>query len=230
MAEIQFFEDITELVVGLDITDPVARELTIFQKNMVASADIFKIKVKGLISNLKARNVSDEDVIATLLDDFDNNGAIFGGLKRGLERSSEEMLQNIQNETKTQAWQEEGFDESETWIAVLVNTCEDCLPRHGVTLPHSVWEARGLPGTGWSVCKEHCQCQTIPTSVAQNKKELQEPIKRVRGKIRQIARDKKKKGQIKNVNKYVTRKIGNINNTKEPLRKEFRKDLPGFKR
>lgn len=230
MAELRFFEDLNRFVIGLEIESPVARELQIFSKNLIASTDIFKVKVKGLIDNLKSRDLSDEDIVAVLLDDFDNNGEIFGGLKRGLTRSAEELLVNVENETKSFAWQEEGFDERETWIAVLVNTCQDCFPRHGVTLPHSIWVQRGLPGSGFSVCKQNDQCQLVPVSIALSKKELQEPIKRVRGKIREIARAKKKKGQIKNVRKYVSRKLGNINNTKEPIRSQYRKDLPGFKR
>jgi hypothetical protein len=229
---ISFFEDLNELIIGLEISDPIAKELTIFARNLINTKDVFKTKITGLINNLKDRNLTDEQIISVLLDDFDSRGEIFGGLERGLLRSSEDLMQNIGNEVEKQTWIEEGFDvdEKETWICVLVNTCEDCFPRHGVTLPHSIWVQRGLPGTGWSVCKEHCQCKTFPASIVESKKELQKPIKRVRGTIRQIAREKKKKGQIKNINKYVNRKLRNINNTQDPIRSQYRKKLPGFKR
>lgn len=230
MAEVLIIEE--ERIIGLTIEEAeiATGELALFKQNMDDAASIFGVSVRNLINKLQARQVTTEDVIATLLDDFENDGRIFGGLKRGLVSASDEMIQNTENQVARQQWDELGFDENETWVSVFVNTCEDCLPRHGITLPHSRWEAMGLPGTGWSVCKEHCQCNLIPAQVSVSKKELQAPIKRVRGRIRQIAKEKKKAGQIKNVNKYVTRKLGKINNTAEPLRPQFRKLLPGFKK
>lgn len=230
MAEINFFEDLNQFIIGLELDESVATELTLFAKNMISSSDVFKIKAKALIDDLKTRNVSEEEIINILLDDFDNDGELFGGLKRGLKKNSTSMLQNIDNSATQQAWLEEGFDEPETWVAVLVATCQDCFPRHGVTLPHSVWIQRGLPASGFSVCKQNCQCQLFPRSVVDSKSELQEPLKRVRGPIREIARKKKKEGRIKNINKYVKRKLGSINDTKDPIRPQYRKNLPGFKR
>lgn len=53
-------------------------------------------------------------------------------------------------------------NEQMRWIAMLVNTCPDCLMRHGQVDSRRNWELRGLPGTSWSVCKQHCQCRQVP--------------------------------------------------------------------
>ena len=60
-----------------------------------------------------------------------------------------------------------------TWIAALVNTCLDCLPRHGEQALMSEWEGQGLPGTGWSVCGDHCQCGLMPSDLAGDVSPLQ---------------------------------------------------------
>lgn len=53
-------------------------------------------------------------------------------------------------------------DERYVWICAGVNTCPDCLVRHGEALPMAEWQAKGLPGSGWSVCGEFCQCELEP--------------------------------------------------------------------
>ena len=39
-----------------------------------------------------------------------------------------------------------------------------------------------------------------------------------------------KEKNVKSVKRYVNSKLGSINDTKDPIRKEYRKLLPGFKR
>lgn len=44
------------------------------------------------------------------------------------------------------------------------NVCPDCEERHGEVRPLAEWEAFGLPGSGWSVCQEHCHCFIAPAT------------------------------------------------------------------
>jgi hypothetical protein len=53
------------------------------------------------------------------------------------------------------------------WIAVLINTCPDCLERHGRTHTWGEWEEEGLPRAGATVCKEHCKCVLIPADATE---------------------------------------------------------------
>lgn len=63
-----------------------------------------------------------------------------------------------------------------TWVCALVRTCPDCLPRHRDTRSMEEWAAEGMPGTGWSVCGEHCMCQLVPEEQGRDI----EPLRRVR--------------------------------------------------
>lgn len=233
MAEIEFIERFSEL--GIKITEPQAEiitgELAILQKSLKTTKEVFTLKAAELITNLGLRGLSEEQIINVLLDDFENDGALFGGLKRQLIGDAQSFAEVTSSELDTRIIFEESGQEPMVWLAILVNTCEDCIPRHGTTHTYEEWQALGLPATGWSVCKFHCKCQLFPASVVdQNKEELRLPLKRAKGKLTQIARDKKEKGRIKNVKKYVNRNLGTINDTKSPNRKAIRKVLPGFKR
>ena len=43
--------------------------------------------------------------------------------------------------------------------------CDDCIERSGEVDTFANWEARGLPGTGWSVCRGACYCVLVPEDV-----------------------------------------------------------------
>lgn len=228
MADIKLIEDLDKL--GITITqnelDILRNETMLLQDNLNAVSEVFKIKAVELIERLKSRNVSVEQIVNILLDDFDNDGEIFGGLKRGLFGATDDFVSNVESQATEYEWQQKGYDENETWVAVLVNTCEDCLPRHGMTKPHSEWVSLGLPRSGWSVCKSHCQCQLFPSSITESTQELRDPLKRVKKTITEVAKEK----DVVSVKNYVNRKLGTINNTQDPIRKTYRKLLKGFKR
>ena len=51
------------------------------------------------------------------------------------------------------------------WIAISKNLCDDCRSRAGEVDTWDNWEARGMPASGWSICKEYCYCQLMPESL-----------------------------------------------------------------
>jgi hypothetical protein len=233
VAELTFIERAAEL--GIQITEAQAEiitgELATMTASMEATKQVFEIKLTNLIAGLNSRGLSEEQVINVLLDDLQNDGAIFGGLKRQLIGDAQSFAEVSSSRLDNEIIFEESGKEQMTWLAILVNTCEDCIARHGFTKSYQEWQELGLPATGWSICKFKCKCQLFPASVVdESKEELRLPLKRAKGKLTQIARDKKAEGQIKNVKKYVNRNLGTINDTKSPNRKEIRKVLPGFKR
>jgi hypothetical protein len=232
VADITFIETAKEL--GIEITEKeaeiIVEEIGIMQAGMNVSGEVFKLKLADLIKNLETRGMTSEQVINVLLDDFETDGAIFGGLKRQLIGSGQGFVGSTAGRLDAEQLQRRSGEEKGTWVCVLVNTCQDCIERHGITRLYVEWEELGMPTSGFSVCKDRCQCQVFPASLVESKEELQAPLKRTKGKITQIAREKKEAGQIKSVPKYVNRKLGRVFNIDEPLRPQFRKHLPGFKR
>jgi hypothetical protein len=229
MPELSFIESAKELGIELSENEGkiIVDEMVVMQEGMAVTKNVFQLKLSNLIKALETRAMTNEQVINVLLDDLENDGVIFGGLKRQLIGNAQEFVETTESRLTMEQFEKESGEEKGTWIAVLVNTCKDCLPRHGFTKTFSKWEELGMPKSGFSVCKSKCQCQVFPASVIEeNKTELRSPLKRVKGKITQIAKEK----NVKSVKRYVNRKLGSINDTKDPIRKEYRKLLPGFKR
>ena len=40
-----------------------------------------------------------------------------------------------------------------------------CLDRSGQIDTYDGWVARGLPSSGWSLCRDYCYCQLIPADI-----------------------------------------------------------------
>jgi len=225
MADLDFIEKESELIIAVD-KKIVGKEAVIMEQNLKTASQIFKIRVVDFVETMKARDLSEEQIINILLDDFNNDGTLFGGFKRSLFGASDSFVGNVETNEVAKEFTLEGYEENETWVAVLINTCPDCLPRHGKTNSHKQWTILGLPRSGFSVCKGSCQCTLLPASVVGSTAELQEPLKRVKAEIKKIAKEK----DVKNITNYVNRKLGTIYNTKDPIRSKIRKFLPGFKK
>jgi hypothetical protein len=100
------------------------------------------------------------DVIkADLLTDLNEGGRIFGAFSNMLKptfagsvsRFGDVGIKTILGESGQ--WR---------WSAVLVNTCPDCLDRHGRVQSMAEWEIEGVPRAGATVCAENCKCVLLP--------------------------------------------------------------------
>ncbi len=63
-----------------------------------------------------------------------------------------------------------------TWVTVGGHkVCPDCDARSGQTKTWAEWEAEGIPGSGWSVCKGYCYCVLDPTGKVSKRVNMQPP-------------------------------------------------------
>ncbi len=107
-----------------------------------------------------------------LTDDLDNGGRIFGEFRSAIRATSNGVINRTRD---TAIFSDVGIEDNFRWVAVLVNTCPDCLERHGVEHSYTEWEIIGLPRTGTTVCKENCRCMLLPASTA-----IIDPIQRTK--------------------------------------------------
>lgn len=119
---------------------------------------IFSERLRQEISRLRRSGVNEQSIIRVLSQDFSTNGRIFGELRNSIKRG---VVGGI-----NQAFRRAGeMGESLKWIAVSKNICDDCKSRAGQIDTWQGWEARGMPGSGWSICKEFCYCQLMPANI-----------------------------------------------------------------
>lgn len=131
--------------------------------------------LQEVVSKLSLSGMSKPAIKKILEKDLVEGGRVFGEFRRAVKATSEGLIGKVSTDAYLQEF---GAEIDFTWIAALVNTCEDCMPRHGDVKTFEEWEAEGLPRSGWSVCKEHCQCVLIPENIATARNELREPLDR----------------------------------------------------
>lgn len=151
------------------------RQMKSMEISLSAEVTRTSATLKETVDKLKLAGMTKDAIKSNLEKDLAEGGRIFGPFRRAIKATTEGTIGKI----STDAYLAEfGTDIQFTWIAALVNTCEDCLPRHGEIRSYDDWEAEGLPRSGWSICKENCQCVLIPQEIAAERNELRGPLDR----------------------------------------------------
>jgi|TARA_R100000789_G_scaffold54871_1_gene53591 hypothetical protein len=119
---------------------------------------IFGQRIRQQIEGLASAGVSKQSIARLLDSDLKSNGRIFGeyanSIKRGVVGG---IMQISRRELHV------GDDVRYRWVVAQgVKNCPDCLARAGEVDTWSGWISRGMPATGWSVCKQNCYCQVVP--------------------------------------------------------------------
>lgn len=151
------------------------RQMKSMEISLSAEVSRASATLKEIVDKLRLAGMDKDSIKQNLEKDLAEGGRVFGPFRRAIKATTEGTIGKI----STDAYLAEfGTDIKYTWIAALVNTCEDCLPRHGEIKSYDEWEADGLPRAGWSVCKENCQCVLIPQEIAAERNELRGPLDR----------------------------------------------------
>ena len=137
-----------------------------------AKAAKTSINIQEFINLALLNGSSREAIRKELLRDLADGGRIFGDFRNSIKATSNGVINRLRDSGQFGELGEEG---KYRWVAVLVNTCPDCLERHGEVKTFLEWEEFGLPRTGHTVCKENCKCMLLPADVA-----ALEPIQRAR--------------------------------------------------
>jgi hypothetical protein len=122
---------------------------------------IFSERLGQEIERLTRSGVSEQSIIGVLDTDFRSKGRIFGEFVRSVKRG---VVGGI-----NQAFRRSGeMGRKLRWVTVSKNVCPDCESRAGELDTWEGWESRGMPASGWSVCKEYCYCQLMPEDIEIN--------------------------------------------------------------
>jgi hypothetical protein len=152
---------------GNDILDEfLRRELTTMEIFLLAKASRASISIEEYIDTRILQGASPESIEAFLLDDLNNNGRIFGEFRNAIRATANGVISRSRDNAMFADPEKTIAEEEFRWVAVLINTCQDCLDRHGQSKTYGEWEMEGLPRTGATVCKENCKCMLLPAKTA----------------------------------------------------------------
>jgi len=141
------------------IKETANRELETLEIMLTSKVARTASSLEEYINVRLTQGVSLATIRADLTKDLLEGGRIFGEFRNAFKATFAGSVSRFRD---TGQIGEIGVDVKFRWVAVLVNTCEDCLARHGKVRTWDKWEAEGLPRTGQTVCKENCKCVLIP--------------------------------------------------------------------
>ena len=125
--------------------------------------DIFVSRINREIEVLRGAGLSDRAIVGTLNGDLSTNGRIFGEFRNNVKRAI--ILGVMQG---FRVGQDNIYGDSLTfkWVSVgSPKICPDCKARVGQVKSWDEWQELGVPASGFSVCKEYCYCQLVPSNV-----------------------------------------------------------------
>ena len=159
-----FGDDFNDVLKALSVLPPEAKELLDGTMNkMIYDANIFDTRIKKAIQTQSSAGIASTAITAGLANDMATKGAIFGEITNSIKSSLVEGINQSSRLGSFEAY-EVTDDTMFTWVNVTGHKiCQDCAPRGGQIAKLKDWEASGLPGTGWSVCKGHCYCILDPS-------------------------------------------------------------------
>lgn len=128
------------------------------------------LTISEFIEFARLQGASDESIKKELIKDLEEGGRLFGEFRNSIKATSNGVIHRMRDSAQ---FSEDINVERYSWVAVLVNTCPDCIERHGRVKTMTEWEAEGLPRAGFTVCKEYCRCILVNADYA-----ILEPIKR----------------------------------------------------
>lgn len=142
----------------------INREVESIEVFLAAKARRAAISLEEYVATQLIHGVSREAIRQGLLDDLEEGGRIFGEFRNAIRATSNGMINRVRDNS---IFSVVGVKTKYRWVAVLVNTCPDCLDRHGKVKEWDKWEEDGLPRTGQTVCKENCKCVLLPATTTE---------------------------------------------------------------
>ncbi len=142
----------------------INKELQTLEILLTAKVGRTTLTLNEYIQMRLAQGATMEVIRTDLLTDLEESGRIFGEFINALKPTFAGSTNRFRD---AGALAEMGISQKYRWVAVLINTCPDCLDRHNKSKLWGEWENEGLPRTGATVCKENCKCVLIPEEITE---------------------------------------------------------------
>lgn len=117
-------------------------------------------RVQRTIKQWASAGLDEQAIIERLAEATSPGGTIYETVVKQFKNATGEAVDYVSQEAAHEAWI--GSNEWVWYTAKDDRVCEDCAPREGDSDTWEDWEARGLPGVGWSVCDWRCRCSLEP--------------------------------------------------------------------
>ena len=158
-----FGEDFEQILEKLDELTPEQELLLLgIIEKAVNQAQIFEMQIQQEINTMIINGMADDTAEMAIKIDLKKGGRLFGMLNNSIKAA---LVEGINQSSRLGQYQQYELDQQEfTWVTVSGHRiCEDCESRAGDTGTFQYHADKGLPGAGWSLCKQYCYCVLDPT-------------------------------------------------------------------
>ena len=158
-----FGDDFEEILDKLDELTPEQELLLLSVIQKAASqAEIFELEIQQQINTMIANGMTDNTAEMAIKADLRKGGRLFGMLNNSIKSA---LVEGINQSSRLGQYGQYQLEQQEfTWVTVSGHRiCEDCESRQGDTGTFEYHASKGLPGAGWSLCKQYCYCVLDPT-------------------------------------------------------------------
>ena len=164
-----FGEDFEAILEQLDNLTPEQEILLlgIIEKAAV-QAEIIELQIQQELATMITNGMADDTAELVIKMDLKKKGGLFGMLNNSIKAA---LIEGINQSSRLGQYEQYELDRTEfTWVTVSGHRiCEDCNSRAGDTGTFNYHADKGLPGAGWSICKQYCYCVLDPTGdISQN--------------------------------------------------------------
>ena len=158
-----FGEDFENILEELDKLTPEQEILllAIIEKATV-QAEIIELQVQQELATMITNGMTDDAAELAIKVDLKKKGGLFGMLNNSIKSA---LIEGVNQSSRLGQYEQYELDRVEfTWVTVSGHRiCEDCESRAGDTGTFEYHSNKGLPGAGWSICKQYCYCVLDPT-------------------------------------------------------------------
>ena len=126
--------------------------------------DMFITRIEREIALLRNAGISNAAIIDILGNDLATGGRIFGEFRNTIKRGIVSATMQASRVGQDRVY---GDRLDMQWVSVgSPKICPDFEGIISQIRSWDEWEAVGLPASGFSVCKEFCYCQLVPSSIS----------------------------------------------------------------
>ena len=164
-----FGEDFEEILEQLDKLTPQQELLLlgIIEKAAI-QAEIIELQIQQEIATMVNNGMSVKGAEMAIKVDFKKGGTLHSLIQNYIKSS---IIEGVNQSSRLGQYEEYELDVGTfTWVTVSGHRiCDDCNSRAGDTGTFNYHADKGLPGAGWSICKQYCYCVLDPTGdISQN--------------------------------------------------------------
>ena len=158
-----FGDDFEVILEQLDNLSPEQEILLlgIIEKAAV-QAEIIELQIQQELATMITNGMKEKGAEMAIKVDLKKGGTLHGLIQNYIKSS---IIEGVNQSSRMGQYEEYDLDVG-TFTRGTVSghrICDDCQTRAGETGTFNYHADKGLPGAGWSICKQYCYCVLDPT-------------------------------------------------------------------